>query len=453
MLEVKEEKGLKYFFGKHFGSEYTAVFFLLFGVICWINELPEFVVIVFAAAFVLTLVFCKDVKNIFAYLFYVPYFIVDAVKTDNIWSVYVPCIAAGAVSIISFLVCKIVVEDKAVKKGGLFYPCIAFFIAMLTGGLIGRFSVLAFSAIMIMAVEILFLYVISINFTENLSEFLSKIFIVGGILIFIELVCWDYRVDSVWIFENSEFNMFFSAESFNTAAILITLGIAGCFFLGAGRKHDYLYAIISIFLVFCVAYTRCRMMTFIAMIAVAVQYVFFIIFSKKKTNFLWLTAAFIIAATALIIAFSSEVWEIFYQFVSKNGKGPNGRSLLWPWCIEKFKEYPYFGYGYYTAEQVPTVRRSIISLVLAHNTFLQWLTATGVIGTSIAAYFYLGKYSVLFKKFNKDKIFHAVSVIAIAASGITDQAAAMDIFIIILPIIIIAAAETSGKKGFVSTSF
>ena len=453
MLENKEEKGFKYIFRKYFGSTEAAVFFLLFGAVSYIAELSALAVVVFASAFVLTLLFCKDVKNIFAYLFYIPYFIADSASSEKIWVLYVFCIAAGAASVIAFVISKVVIEDKKIEKGGLFYPWIAFSLAMLTGGLIGRFNILAFAAIAFLSAEILFLYIIALYFTENLSEFLAKIFTVGGILIAVEGVCAYVKAGQFWIIGEYLDISFFSAESFNTAAIFITLGLAGCFYLGVGKKKDYLYAALSVFMFFCVVYSRCRMMILVAAVILVVEFVLFVVRSEKKINFLWLALFVIAVAGAIAVALRTEIKEIFEQLISKNYKGTNGRSLLWPWCMEKFEEYPYFGYGF-VGDNVPTVRDTIVPLVLAHNTLLQWLTSTGIIGLSLAAYFYLGKYSTLFRNFNSEKIFHAVCVLAIALSGITDQAATMDVFVVITPFIVIAASEREGgKKGFVSDSF
>lgn len=424
-----------------FGSEFTAVVMLFFGSFCWIAGASELLVIVYTAAFVATLLLCKDVKNIFAFLLFVPYFISDFSKADSIWSVYIPCIAAGAVSVIAFFALKAVKERKNIKKGGLFYPWIAFTAAMLIGGLVGRFNALAFFAIFGLSVMTLLFYIIAINYTENLSLFFAKIFIIGSLLIALEMVSAHVLRHEPWGTKNDFGVFFFSAESFNTASIYITIGMAGCFYLGAGKKTDCRYAALSIFLFLCVVFGRCRMMTLVAAICLAAEYVLFIVYSEKKIRFLWLTIFVAVVFATVCVIFYEKLSEIVHEFITKGHKGINGRDGLWSWCSEKFKEYPYFGYGYFSEEKVPSVRGTIVQLVLAHNTVLQWLTSTGVVGTSIAAYFYCGKYYTLFRGFNKNRIFHLLSVLIIAASGITDQAATMDIFVIIAAFIFIAAAE------------
>ena len=74
------------------------------------------------------------------------------------------------------------------------------------------------------------------------------------------------------------------------------------------------------------------------------------------------------------------------------GYSGNGRQILWPWCWNKFKENPLFGIGFVSKDDsVPTLV-STDSIVLAHNSILQYLTSLGIIGTLMMGYFYFKKY-------------------------------------------------------------
>ncbi|MDY6367221.1 MAG: hypothetical protein SPL13_01725, partial [Clostridia bacterium] len=55
------------------------------------------------------------------------------------------------------------------------------------------------------------------------------------------------------------------------------------------------------------------------------------------------------------------------------------------------------------------------------------------------------KYKVLFTNFTRKKLFTVVSVMVIALSGVLDQAAAMDFFIVLLPFLLMAGEEQPVK--------
>ena len=450
MLEKTVVQSFIYRFKKWLGSDLTAILFLLFGAFCWNLGWSEILVVVYATAFVLTLLICKDVKNVFAYLFFVAFFIKPIETGDMVWTIYVPCVVSGAIAVLAFVISKLVVEIRNIKRGKMFFPIIVFVAAMTIGGAAGRFNATAFFVFLGFGVEALFFYLIAINYTDGLTDFLAKIFIVGALLIFFCLVCNNLK-EGDGLFAAPA--LFVVAQNVNTAAIYIALGIAGCFYLGVEKRKDYLYILLSLVLLFAVFYTWCRTMAVLSIALFVCEYVLFLVFSKNKRAFLCLTGALVVSAIAVFIAFNSEIKSFIVEFIDKKniwGSPIGVRKILWQWCIERFSKYPYFGYGYISDEPVPSLVSFYPNLVLAHNTVLQWLTCTGVVGTALATYFYISKYNVLLDRFNKNKIFHVLCVVTIALSGTLDQSATMDIFVVIISVILIAAAEKTGEKKFVS---
>ena len=451
MLEKTERQNFLYRLQEWFGSDFTAVFFLIFGVLCFIFDLADVLVISYVSAFILTLVFCKRVNNIFAYLFYVPFFISTIALNDGRWSVFIPVVVLAAVTVLIFTAYKIIDERSKINLGKMFYPLIAFTVAMVIGGAVGRFNVTVFFVILGFCIEIFCFYLIAINCTENLSKSLAIFFIVGGIFVFL---CYAYYYIDNGIVWKDWAIIFTSAQNINTGSIFIALGIAGCLYLGAGKKNDYLYALLSIVMFIMIVITQCRTVTAISAALLIVEYVLFFVYSENKRIILCVALFFIAAVSVLTAAFFEEVKIYAEKFLKKGSNGGIGiREDLWQWCFDRFKEYPYFGYGYICDDAVPTIVSFYPNLVLAHNTVLHWLTVTGVVGTSIAVYFYCGKYYSLFSRFNKNKIFHTLCILTIALSGTFDQSPTMDIFVLVATVAILAASEKPPEKGFISNAY
>ena len=210
--------------------------------------------------------------------------------------------------------------------------------------------------------------------------------------------------------------------------------------LGVKHKSDVFFFILSLYFVFALFLSCCRTMLAISCLAEVAVYVFLIVFSPKKLNFLWLTLLLVAVAITGCILFEDRISKFIAMILEKLGRGLNGRESLWPWCIEKFLSYPVFGYGFIASEAPPTVRTN---LVLAHNTLLQWCTSLGVIGASMMSFFYIAKYKTLLKGFNSSRLFALIAILGIELSGILDQAAAMDFFVFLIPIILISSVETA----------
>ena len=76
----------------------------------------------------------------------------------------------------------------------------------------------------------------------------------------------------------------------------------------------------------------------------------------------------------------------------------------------------------------------------AHNTVLQWAVSCGVFGLLCSVWFYFEKYKLIFLGF-KENAYLSCFAIIVAMSGMVDQAAAMDPFVYLLPLVILAAIE------------
>jgi len=405
----------------------------------WLLNLTYISVLAMAIVVAVILLTCEDVKNIFIPIIYISFFLNDIAVDANI-VIYGIAVGIVAVSMIAFIVIKLCKDRATLKKGNMFWAFVVSTIAFLLGGCIGHFNIKAFGAIFGFCLLTYFLYWIAINFCNNFQKFLFRLMMYGAIFIVVIFCATGERLGGLY---SAVFNysiLWVGAQHINTTATFLVFGIIGTFAVGHKNKFDYLYFLLGTFLMFALLFTFCRLMIFIGILTYITLTVIMIVKSQKKKNFIWAGIALLLTIALLSIIFWDSVMALINQIISKIERGSNGRSELWPWCIEKFRQNPIFGFGFVSDEPVPTVR-NVIQLVLAHNTVLQWLTSLGIVGSVLMIYFYYKKYQIIFTRPLLTKLFSIITLIVIELNGMLDQTAAMDIFVVILTYLFIAACE------------
>ena len=431
MVNVKQNKIINAI-SSALGSFYFTPVLLVFGFCCWAFKLTTLVVSVFCLAFVLVLVFCEDKKNIFTPLFFVAFFIPDILTNTNYTVYFIG--AGGAVAfLLGYVIYRLIKDRKTIKCGKFLVGLLFSFVAFFLSGIIGRFNFVRTAIILGFCLAITIFYLISVNYTKNLKEYLQKLFVVGAVIVGIQIT----RTNLL-----DELAVFFSAIGLNTAVLFVVLGIIACYTLAFESKYDYLYFALALVLTVSVVFSRCR----VGMLLTAlVDVVFTIMLFLKSKNKAIIVATFLLAGLVfgLVVTFSETVRESIIRALTGK-KGLSGRESLWAFCLDRFKEYPIFGYGFFYDDVIPSLRGDF-KLILAHNTFLQWLCCTGIVGTLIMIVFYANKYSLLCRGFNRERIFVFTSAIMVELSGMIDQAATIDPFLPILVIILVSCVEQ--EKG------
>lgn len=413
--------------------------------LCWFLGSTEAVVAGFALVLACIFLFCKKINNAYALILYVSFFIqnidgaFDEMTTDSAVLLALSVAIAGT-SFIAFSIKTFVKEKGKLKKGKLFYPLLVLDAAFLLGG-ISRFDIAQFFVVAGLSLAVMIFYIFAINCTEDFGTYLAKVFVIGAVFISLEIIYAKYRNGNIFdgqVVDQRVF--FFSAQCLNTAAIYLMLGMAGAFKLGVGKKTDVPFFLLCLYLMFAVFLSCCRTMMAVSLPVLIAVYVMFIVYSPKKRNFLIATIVLLVIAAFGAYKFRNKVLEFAGMIIDKLSRGLNGRDSLWEWCWDRFYEYPVFGYGFISDEVLPSLRTNV---VLAHNTIIQWLCSLGVIGTALTSYFYAVKYKLLFKNFDRKRIFYLLAIGGVALSGIFDQSPAVDVFTYLTPILLLAGLENS----------
>ena len=418
-------------------SDYVILAFFSIAFLGWTTGLHNISIPLIAILGSLIFLLCNDMKTVLSAVFYLTFF-VPVVKGTTPLVVYGVSLLFGISCLVYFII-KSIKKNKSLTKGKMFWAFIVSGIAFLLGGIYKNFNIVNFVITLAMCVACYAVYWMVINFTTNLKQFLLKLFIFGGLFVAAQILFLIVKSGNIVQAISSRQVSWIGAQNINVACVYLCLGMISCFALGYKTTKDWLYFLLSIFFTLVVYITYCRMMVLITFIIFAVLSIITFIKSKNKKIFLILLSIAVIILALIWLIFPTYVNTLISSLISRGFSG-NGREKLWAWCFNKFKQFPIFGVGFCTPEDIPGISNNH-SVIFAHNTLLQWLTSIGIVGSVLMIFFYFKKYQIAFKNFNFSKFFLIVNLIMIELSGLTDPAPTMDTFVYIISLILIASLE------------
>ena len=419
-------------------SEWLVPFVFLFAMAGQIFNFITYSLLAVVFVVVLILCFCKDVKNVIALILYAPFYIKNIFyyPNESLFTVAVVLAVLGlliSVGVRIFLCYK----NKLFKRGDLYIALVATFVAYLLGGIFFNFSLERFVTITMLCAASMFFYFLSINSTKDLARFMYKTFVWGALMVTLEIFIWNYINGGIKEILTRYF-IDVGAENVNVAALFILLGVCGAFGLGYGTKYDCVFSILAAYFVATTFVTRSRMIIFLSCVTFIVFTIICFLDSQNRKKLIIYLSGLVVVVVSLAIVNLQSFLEIFTKFSEKEGL--SGRDRLWRWCIGQFLENPVFGIGFIYPEKIPGLGGEAAKYVLAHNTLVQWLCSLGLVGTLLMFFFTYKKYGIVMRNLNVEFILR-FTVVVVALSGIVDQAAQMDPFILNLVIVMVAAIE------------
>ncbi|MGN0961216.1 MAG: O-antigen ligase family protein [Christensenellales bacterium] len=417
---------------------------LTIGFFGWVCKL-DFITVPLLCIYVgLLLIFCDDVRNICPVVFSVPFFI-NQIEGFIDYIILGVSICFFLIGVIVFLIRQLAIKKTPVKKGKLFWGFVISLIAYLIGGLWNYFNLLNFIIIIAMTSASYLIYWLAINFTHNLKTYLNVLFISIGIILSIQLLISYAMVDEPFSSAILAKNVIWiGLQNINVVAIYFILAMISTFHFALKNKCDYLLTLAGMIFAICTYFTYSRMGTLICFILMLICILYIFVKSQNKLIFFFIgiLGIFILG---IVCIFRFESISKLLSHYTNLGLSGNGRNTLWPWCLDKFIHNPIFGVGFTSKDPVPGLI-STDSIILAHNSVIQYLTSLGIVGSLLILYYYIKKYQILLTKFNEFKFMNLLHVLAIGLSGITDQCPTMDIFIICISLVLVANAEKDTEE-------
>ena len=430
-------------FKKDLTSNIWIAMILFIGFLGWILSLDFIAIPILAVYALLLFIFCDDVKNILTIIFAVPFFIRSVITTGD-FVVLGVSLGIFIIGVVYYIV-KQFMRKVPMKKGNLFWGFVCLLAAYLLGGIIGYFNIINILIIIAMTSLTYFVYWVVINFCKGVKTHISLIFIGIGVLLSIQLFISYLLVEEPFMSAILSKNVIsIGLQNINVVAIYFMLSMISVFYFGYKHKYDYLFTLGGLIFAICTYFTYSRMGTLICLLVLLTAVIATFVKSQNKRIYIF-TGIVGLFAMILIVLLCYERIEKYLEWHLNLGFSGNGRGTLWPWCLDKFLDSPVFGVGFTSEDPVPSLMTTD-SIILAHNSALQYLTSTGIVGTILAIYFYFKKYKIIFTKFNGYKFFNMLNILAIGISGITDQSPTMDFFILTISAVLVALAEIDSDE-------
>lgn len=429
---------------KILSSNYMYLAFFAVAYLGWLFNITHVSVILLCFFVALILVFCDDPKGILVVILPVEFF-TRGIQSNEDYYYYGVAIGIGLIGILYYLIKQVFIKKKKVVKGKMFWAFVCITIACMLGGSVYHFSIMPKISIFGICFAVYFVYFFCINFTTNLKDFLRNCFIAFAVFAIVQLITLHIQSGDFLNSFTYKSVIWVGGTHINTAALYLVMGMLSMYWLAyEKKKFDYLYCLGGIGFLLATYFTYGRIALFIGGIFTIICFI--IIFIKSPNKVIFLVSFGVIVGGVAVFAILR--WDRFLHLISeyiKIGFAGRGREVLWPWCIDRFMREPIFGIGFLTYnDPVPTIELN--NVVIAHNTFLQFLTSTGIVGIILVSYFYVMKYRVLLNDFKGFDLFIFLISLAIAAVGMVDQSVTMDIFLVIW-ILFIALAETQSKEN------
>lgn len=295
------------------------------------------------------------------------------------------------VLLISCMIYRIV--NTCVKRrfrlSPMFFGLCAFSLVMLLNGLFSKnYNTGSLLYGFIMAACFLGIYSVIKDNVSNDKQTFEKIaygFVALGILLIIELVVAYITTEGLFVDGLIQrHKLIFGWGVYTIHGMLVAMCIPAPLYLACHNKHGYIFTVFSILLFVTTFLSCCRQ----AMVAAVIIYpaCLVMLFWKGKNRLInaCILATAAIAAIILIFVFREFIFKFFEMlldniFVDGELNG-SGRGRLWKEAIEKFKTAPFLGVGFITEFSYDNISGLSFFPLMCHNTFLQLLSACGIMG-------------------------------------------------------------------------
>lgn len=227
----------------------------------------------------------------------------------------------------------------------------------------------------------------------------------------------------------------------NSASEFIVILLPFVFYLAYKEKRGYLYYIIATVSLIAIYFTLSRASLLFGIPMFIAGTIFLCFKGNNKTLFRALSISFaIIILGVLIYVYASGNAAGLFEFFKSVGFSSRGRFELWKNLLKKFTTAPIFGVGFSTYMQ-SSIHIDHIFKGLAHNTAIQILCSTGIIGTLFFLYHIYEVFKTFIKKATLNKTIVGVAILLFLGISLLDQIYFFPNFTVIYTLLLLIAEK------------
>ena len=155
--------------------------------------------------------------------------------------------------------------------------------------------------------------------------------------------------------------------------------IPACFYFAAEHKRGWIFYLLGLLEALCTVLSQSRGAMLVGGGTLVLCLVAVCFFGKNRKINRIITLCLVVVGIAGVIVLREQVIALLSNFINR-GFNDNGRYELWEIGFKQFLSYPIFGSGFYDSGIVQDWHIEVYPYFY-HNTVVQILGSTGVIGT------------------------------------------------------------------------
>ncbi len=254
---------------------------------------------------------------------------------------------------------------------------------------------------------------------EGISKYFAYISMLVSFVISAEIVAHFITADNVFIDGSiNKVAMALGWGIWNLVGVSLSVLIPVIFYGMHVNKYPWLYFAAATLTYVMALLTMSRNALVFASLSYAVCVIISCFKGKNKCVFRIIT----VVGVALVIVLGVLAWDKIQELLRdyfERGFSDNGRYALWRAAFDNFLNAPIFGMGFYGFNVETDVFGPLAKQ--AHNTVLQLLSATGIVGFSAYAYYRFSAVKPIFKKPTFTKSMMAISIAVLLFGSLLDN--------------------------------
>lgn len=287
------------------------------------------------------------------------------------------------------------------------------------------FSGILFALIQFISVFLLyFLFTGAVKWEESPKSYLAWTGLCVGFVMLFQLlhiyISHQVIVDGVILRDR----IYSGWGTYNNMGALLTMMIPFAFWLVCIRKRGWVYQLCALLFLFGVLLTCSRGSIIVAIMVYILSYSIVVYKDLHTKHNILVHLLTVVVVGALLLLFHDELFRLFHVLIER-GLDPSNRDQVYIEGLKQFSKYPVFGGTFYPIEYLPYDYSDIDAFSSFfpprwHNTFVQLLASTGIVGLAAYGLHRFQTMKLFLKQPTLGKGLIALSILALLGTSMLD---------------------------------
>lgn len=284
------------------------------------------------------------------------------------------------------------------------------------------------------------------------KRYICQIMLIMGLLVAAQMITHFLRADKPIIELLRHDTIQIGWGNRNGIGALLTISAPCCFYLAFNDKRfAWAYYALGLFLYGCIFLTFCRSAMLTAVIALPALLVYSFTKGAHRSQLLTVICIYAITLCSFILIKTDKFIELL-EHVSSLTMTSSGRRDLYSEALLCFLKNPMFGVGIgYVGSNFDMPD---FCMYWYHNTILQIIASTGIVGVVAYGYFYIARGKIMFSNLKRFNIILSIAILSLEFQSMFDNTTFVPFPYMLIIIVLTTTLEYSNsteKKTFMAS--